>query len=408
MLPQKLSSGICSLNPGVDRLVFSVLMEIDPKGRVVEARFVNGVLRSRARMTYTSVAKILSEHDRSTTMQYAALVPLFEIMQELCLILSDKRHRRGSIDFDLPEAEIRFSENGAISSVLPAERNIAHRIIEEFMLAANECVAQKLAMSRGPALYRVHEKPDPEKVEEFAQFASSLGYKLHRPGKEYRAKDFQKFIAQLEGKPEQRFLAYLMLRSFMQARYSDRNLGHFGLASSAYTHFTSPIRRYPDLVVHRLLKECLKDEPSASWRAEIARRLPEIALHTSNREQIAEEAEREIERIKKAQFMADKIGELFEAIVLSVLPQGFWVELLLHYVEGFVPVNTLIDDKYHYDERTRALIGERKKRRFQLGSRIQVRLDSVNVETGRLTFSVTSAGYRGAANTSARLSSGLQ
>jgi ribonuclease R len=347
-------------------------------------------VRSRERMTYTSVARILVDQDPNEKARYAELALLFADMEELCLILSKKRYRRGSVDFDLPEAEIQFDEGGKVISVLPAERNIAHRIIEEFMLLANECVAEKLTSSDGPALYRVHEKPDPLKVEEFAEFALSLGYKLEKRDGEYRPKDFQKFVAQMEGKTEQRFLVYLMLRSFMQAHYSEHNVGHFGLATAEYTHFTSPIRRYPDLIVHRLLKECLMQEPSSAWREKMRQRMPEIAIHTSSRERIADEAEREIERIKKAQFMADKIGEEFEAIVFSVTRQGFFVELLEHYVEGFVPLGTLIDDDYQYSEKTRSFAGKRRRNRYQLGSRMKVRLDSADLETARLTFSVGS------------------
>ncbi|HTY63608.1 MAG TPA: ribonuclease R [Acidobacteriota bacterium] len=390
MLPPRLSSGICSLMPGADRLVLSALIEIDPKGKVLGPRFAEGVLRSRERMTYTSVAKILADRDPDARARYAELVPLFETMEELCLILSKKRYRRGAVDFDLPEAEIQFDETGKVISVVPAERNIAHRIIEEFMLQANECVAEKLSNSRGPALYRVHEAPDPLKVEEFAEFAQSLGYRLEKHDGDYRPKDFQKFVLQMEGKPEQRFLVYLMLRSFMQAHYCERNLGHFGLAAAEYTHFTSPIRRYPDLLVHRLLKDCLSKQPSLDWRENMRTRLPELALYTSARERTADEAEREIEKIKKAQFMAGKIGEEFEAIVFSATRQGFFVELLEHYVEGFVPLGTLIDDEYQFREATRSFTGKRRRNRFQLGSRVRVRLDSSDLETGRLSFSVVS------------------
>jgi len=390
MLPPKLSSGICSLNPGVDRLVLSALIEIDPKGQIIGKRFTRGILRSRERMTYTSVAKILVDSDPKERSRYAELVPLFETMEELCLILSKKRYRRGAVDFDLPEAEMQFDEGGKVISVLPADRNIAHRIIEEFMLLANECVAEKLTSSGGPALYRVHEAPDPLKVEEFAEFARILGYRLEKHDGQYRPKDFQKFILQMEGKPEQRFLVYLMLRSFMQAHYSERNLGHFGLAAAEYTHFTSPIRRYPDLLVHRLLKECLAKQSAPAWQEVMRARLPECARQASARERIADEAEREIEKIKKAQFMADKIGEEFEAIIFSVSRQGFFVELMEHYVEGFVPQGTLIDDDYQYKEATRSFTGKRRRGRFQLGSRIRVRLDSADMETARLSFSVTS------------------
>lgn len=388
MLPPRLSSGICSLGPGADRLVLSALVEIDPKGKVLGKRFARGVVRSRERMTYTSVAKILEERDPGERARYAALVPAFERMEALCRILSKKRHRRGAVDFDLPDAAMQFDEGGNVSGVAQAERTIAHRIIEEFMLLANECVARELAASGGPALYRVHEEPDPEKAEEFAAFALNLGFRLEQAGDEWHPKDFQKFVERLEGKPEQRFVVYLMLRSFMQAHYSERNRGHFGLASPAYTHFTSPIRRYPDLVVHRLLKECMAKEPSAAWRESMRARLPEIAAHASARERAADDAEREIEKIKKAQFMADKVGEEFDAVVFSATRQGFFVELLEHYVEGFVPLGTLIDDEYEYKEATRAFVGRRRRRRYQLGTRVRVRLDRADTETARLDFSV--------------------
>jgi ribonuclease R len=387
MLPHNISSGICSLKPGEDRLVFSVLMEVDGKGNVVQSRFVEGVLRSKERMTYTSIAKILLEKDQTEMRRYAALGSLFEEMEELCLILSQKRRRKGAVDFDLPEAEIEFDSNGKVISVVQAERNIAHRIIEEFMLLANETVARKLTASGGPALFRIHEKPDARKVDEFAEFALTLGYKLEHDLQEYRPMDFQKFVAKLEGKIEGRFLAYLMLRSFMQARYSEKNLGHFGLATREYTHFTSPIRRYPDLFVHRLLKECLKPEPSKEWQAAMKQRLPDIASHTSSRERVANEAEREIEKIKMAQFMAGKVGDEFEAIVFSVTKQGFFVELLDHFIEGFVPVATLIDDRYVYRDRTHSFVGERRRKHFELGKRVQVRLDRADLENYRLTFS---------------------
>jgi ribonuclease R len=390
MLPAKLSSGICSLKPGVDRLVLSALMEIDAKGKIISKRFVEGVMRSRERMTYSSVAKILVERDPNERQRYADLVPLFETMEELCLILSKNRYRRGAVDFDLPEAEIQFDEEGKVISILPAERNIAHRIIEEFMLLANECVAARLTVSGGPALYRVHEEPDPAKVDEFAAFAHNLGYRLEKRDGKYRPKDFQRFVQQMEGKAEQRFLIYLMLRSFMQAHYSESNLGHFGLATDEYTHFTSPIRRYPDLMVHRLLKAYVAREFSEEWRAKTLECMPEIASHASSRERIADEAEREIEKIKKAQFMAGKIGEEFEAIVFSATRQGFFVELLDHYVEGFVPLDTLIDDDYQYRESTRSFVGRRRHNSLQLGSKLRVRLDSADLETARLAFSFVS------------------
>jgi ribonuclease R len=387
MLPPRLSSGICSLKPGVDRLVLSALMEVDLRGRIITRRFVEGVLRSRARMTYTSVRNILVNRDPGERAVYSELIPLFEMMEELCRILSKKRYRRGSLDFDLPEAEMEFDENGKVTRIIPSEHHLAHRIIEEFMILANECVAERLTASGGPALYRVHEKPDPVKVEEFAEFASTLGYALERHDGQYRPKDFQKFVFQLEGKPEQRFLAYLMLRSFMQARYSEANIGHFGLAADQYTHFTSPIRRYPDLLVHRFIKALLGEPRPGGWQQAMKDSLHEIANHTSERERTAAEAEREIEKIKKVQFMADKVGEEFDAIVFSVVRQGFFVELLEHFVEGFVPLGTLIDDHYEHIEKTHCIIGKGRRRHFQLGSKVRVRLDRADLETARLTFS---------------------
>ncbi|MBN2320759.1 MAG: ribonuclease R [Acidobacteria bacterium] len=389
MLPPEVSSGICSLLPDVDRLALSALMEINGRGKVVQSRFTRSILRSRARMTYTSLAGILLDRSIEDKKRYADLVPLFHTMQELCEILSEKRYRRGAVDFELPEADIRFDKNGKVTGVLAAERTIAHRIIEEFMLLANECVAEKLQTSGSPALYRVHEKPDREKVDEFAELAESLGYRLEKYKGQYRPKDFQVFVRHMEGKPEQKYLLYLMLRSFMQARYSEENVGHFALATPAYTHFTSPIRRYPDLVVHRLLKAVIDRKSSAGiLQEEITDRLPEIASHTSSRERNADEAEREIEKIKKAQFMADKIGQKFEGTIISVTGRGFFVELTDHYVEGFVPFTTLIDDNYRFSEKTQSIIGSRRQRRFRPGAGISLLLDNVDMENARLLFSV--------------------
>jgi ribonuclease R len=388
MLPPKLSGGICSLKPNEDRLVFSVQMEVDTRGRVVSSKFAEGLIRSRARMTYTSLAAILEEKDQDECQRSSQLIPMFEMMRELCLVLSKVRERRGAVDFDLPEAKIQFDANGKVLDVVPAERNIAHRVIEEFMLLANETVAKRLETWGGPALYRVHEKPDTSKVQAFAEFALALGYKLENHNGEYRPRDFQRFVAQLEGKSEGRFLSYLMLRSFMQARYSEKNIGHFGLAAAEYTHFTSPIRRYPDLVVHRLLKECLRTDPSKTRTARMNEKIHEIASHTSVRERIADEAEREIEKAKKVQFMADKTGSEFDAVVFSVIRQGFYIELLEHYIEGFVPAATLIDDDYYYREETHSFVGDRRHGRFELGSKVRVRLDNADTESYRLTFSV--------------------
>jgi ribonuclease R len=388
MLPPRLSSGICSLKAGEERLVFSVIMDIDQRGEVVSKRFSKGLLLSQARLTYTEVAEVLLKRDPEQRKRHSRLLPTLETMEELCRILAKKRYRRGAVDFDLPEAEIEFDETGKVISVVQAERNLAHRIIEEFMLLANESVAAQLSSCGGPALYRIHEKPDTQKVNDFAEFALALGYRLENRAGEYRPRDFQKFVEQLEGKVEGRFLAYLMLRSFMQARYSEVNVGHFGLATAEYTHFTSPIRRYPDLVVHRLLKNVVGKSADAGWRAKMAEQMPVVAAHTSARERNADEAEREIEKIKKVEFMAGKIGDEFDAIVFSVTRQGFFIELADHFVEGFVPSGTLVDDRYLYKERTHTFVAERNKKRFELGSRIRARLDHADRESFRLIFSV--------------------
>ncbi|MBN2242151.1 MAG: ribonuclease R [Acidobacteria bacterium] len=387
MLPPKLSSGICSLLPDADRLVLSALMEINGKGKIVRSRFTKGIVRSRERMTYKSLAAILLDGGDEEKKRYADLVPLFQTMRELCEILSEKRYRRGAVDFELPEADIRLDESGKVVEIKAAERTIAHRIIEEFMLLANECAAETLHSAGGPALYRIHEKPDGEKVDEFADMAASLGYRLEKYKGRYRPKDFQVFVRRMEGKPEQKYLVYMMLRAFMQARYSEENVGHFALATPAYTHFTSPIRRYPDLVVHRLLKAAIDPKSRGTPEDGMTGRLPEIAAHASSRERIAEEAEREIEKIKKAQFMADKIGREFRGFVISANRQGLLVELREHYVEGFVPLTGLTDDRYRYNERSRSFAGSRRQKRFQPGSGMRVRLDAVDGESGRLIFS---------------------
>ncbi len=385
MLPPKLSSGISSLRPGVDRLVLSAILEIDGRGNVLRSRFARGVLRSRARMTYAAVAGILRGGDSPGEGLDPGIAPMLRMMQELSTILYRKRFRRGAVDFDLPEADIRIDAGGRVLSVLAAERNEAHRIIEEFMLAANECAAGRLQAAGAPALFRIHEDPDPAKVEEFALLAAALGYPLERRGELYGPKDFQDFVGRMEGKPEQKYLLYLMLRSFMQARYSEENTGHFGLATEAYTHFTSPIRRYPDLCVHRLLKASLDGGGRCGVWAD---RLPEIARHVSERERVADEAEREMERIKKAQFMAGRVGGEFAGIVTAVSRQGLQVELFDHYVEGFVPMASLVGDDYRYSDRTRSLRGSRRRNRYAPGSRVRVRLDNVDMESARLLFSV--------------------
>ena len=466
MLPLELSTDICSLRPQVERLVLSCIMQIDPRGEIVGCELSEGVIRSAERMTYTAVNAVI-EGDAEARRRYAPLVPTFELMRDLALILNHKRKRRGSIDFDLPEPVIEFDEFGLMKSISRSERNIAHRLIEEFMLSANECVAQYLESKQIASLYRVHEKPDAKRVYDFEVMAATFGYSLgvgplpvHRvqfksdrraargTGKPARTveipKDvhitprmYQKLAAKIAGKPEERILSYLMLRSLKQARYLEENLGHFALAATSYTHFTSPIRRYPDLIVHRILKHVLRhsaerregevpigvasassvnqatvnqathvaEEPASPWskrRDHAAHREPpdklggpisteelhEIAEESSQSERRADDAERELMEWKKAKFMQDRIGEDFDGLITSVTKFGFFVELADLFIEGLVPLNTLTDDFYTYHENTRQIIGQRSRKTYAMGQRIRVLVDRIDPVEKKIQFAV--------------------
>ena len=379
MLPHRLSNGICSLNPAVDRLVLSCLMTIDARGEVTGHRLVEGVIRSAARMTYTDVAAILTGSDPAVAARHRDLVPHFRVMEELCGILNAQRRRRGSIDFDLPEPEVILAATGEMTGILALERNIAHRIIEEFMLAANETVARHLFDARVPSLYRVHERPDPRRLEDFDATAQAFGYHLPRPFTSIEPRTLQALLERTRGRPEERFLSTLMLRSMKQARYSEKRDIHFGLASSCYTHFTSPIRRYPDLVVHRLVKRLLRGGPLAPReRGMLEESLPEAAARSSFRERSADAAENELIQRKKIAFMAARVGEEFEGFVGGVEPSGLKVELREFFVEGTVPVESLTDDRYRFIERRRILQGERGGRVLALGDAVRVRVDKVD------------------------------
>ncbi|MBV8732165.1 MAG: VacB/RNase II family 3'-5' exoribonuclease [Acidobacteriia bacterium] len=413
MLPFELSTNICSLNPHLDRLALSALLEIDHQGAIVAQEFTPGVIRSAERMTYTDVHLIL-EGDAGLRQRYAPLVERFELMRELALILNRKRVRRGSIDFDLPEPLIEFDEWGAMTGVTRAPRNIAHRIIEEFMLAANEAVASHLEHAGIASVYRIHERPDPKRVMEFEEVAVHFGYSLgigaipvsrfdvsaRRRGDGHSARrgrgeivlpagdaisprNYQKLVSKIEGKPEERILSYLMLRSLKQARYSTDNVGHFALAASAYTHFTSPIRRYPDLVVHRLLRAVLaaKTTPPES-------ELTSIAEESSQSERRAADAERELVEWKKVRFMAERIGEEFDALVISTTKYGLFVELADLFVEGLVPIDLLPGDQYTYHENIRKVVGKNTRREFSIGDRVRVALDRVDANERKLQFSL--------------------
>ena len=505
MLPLELSTDICSLRPQVDRLVMSCIMEIDNRGEIIGYEICPGIIRSAERMTYTAVNAVL-EGDESLQSRYAGLVANFELMRELQMVLNRKRERRGSIDFDLPEPVIEFDELGLMKSITRSERNIANRIIEEFMLSANECVAGYLESKGVPSLYRVHEKPDAKRVYDFEVIAATFGYSLgvgplpiqrvqfksdrrssYGTGKRAREIEiskevhitprmYQKLTEKIAGKPEERILSYLMLRSLKQARYSEENLGHFALAATTYTHFTSPIRRYPDLIVHRILKDVLRDSPE-KWDGEVPigslfsgpkgqhppladaalkrrsstgdhsaihnleerpfraasaanktralapehsrpgrphqtdhaspwskRREQEkiqfqdgpipldelhaIAEESSQSERRADDAERELMEWKKAKFMQDRIGDDFDGLIISVTKFGFFVELADLFVEGLVPLNTLIDDRYTYHENTREIIGQHSRRTFRLGQRVRVLVDRIDPVEKKIQFAL--------------------
>ena len=380
MFPAELSTGLCSLNPDVDRLVQSCLMEIDRKGTVVRYEIHDGVIHSNARMTYTDVNAILTAHDPELTARYRDLVPLFERMRELFEILNRRRQRRGSIDFDLKEPEIVLDDQGMVEAIIALERNVAHRIIEEFMLVANETVAQHLDDHEVPSLFRIHEEPDPLKVEEFEEFVATLGYTLNAAADAVKPRHFQKLVEKMRGTPEEKPIAFLMLRTMQKARYDPQNLGHFGLAASSYTHFTSPIRRYPDLVVHRTLRESRHDRLTAGLREELEEDLPEMARHTSERERRADDAERELVQWKKVRFMADKVGDEFEGYITGVTAFGLFIELVEHFVEGLVHISTMADDYYRFVERAHILRGENTGKEYRLGDRVAVQVVKVDME----------------------------
>ncbi len=409
MLPLELSTEICSLKPGVDRLVLSALLEIDHRGDIVKQKFTRGLIRSAERMTYTNV-HLLLEGDAGLRDRYAPLVGRFETMRELALILNRKRVKRGSIDFDMPEPLIEFDEFGQMTGVARSARNIAHRIIEEFMLAANEAVASHLEQAAIASLFRVHEKPEAKRVMDFEEIAASFGYSLGIgaiPVKKYQIKErgrdgrpirkdivmasesivvssrnYQKLVAKIEGTPEERILTYLMLRSLKQARYSNQNKGHFALAALSYTHFTSPIRRYPDLIVHRILSAFLDGKRDLIPQE----RLHAIGNECSETERRAAEAERELVEWKKAKFMEDRVGEEFNGLIISTTRFGFFVELESLFIEGLVPIDTLPGDRYGFSENTRKIIGERSRRQFSIGDHVRVRLDRVDAIERKLQF----------------------
>src|SRR6266540_4613778 len=389
MFPSELSTGLCSLNPHVDRLVQSCLMEVDRRGTVLRYELHDGVIHSNARMTYTEVNAILTDCDPDTIARYKELVPLFETMHELFGILNKRRHRRGSIDFDLKQAEIVLDDEGMVEAIIAAERNVAHRIIEEFMLLANETVAQHLDDYEVPTLYRIHEEPDPLKVAEFEEFVTPLGYSLGVPPDGVKPRHFQKLVEKMRGTPEEKPIAFLMLRTMQKARYDEQNLGHFGLAAKSYTHFTSPIRRYPDLIVHRTLRESRQGLMTEDRKDELTDDLPEIARHTSERERRADDAERELVQWKKVRFMADKVGDEFDGYITGVTAFGLFIELIEHFVEGLVHVSTMADDYYRFVDRAHTLQGENTGRVYRLGDRVTVQVIKVDMERRQIDLGLS-------------------
>ncbi|MGH7832676.1 MAG: ribonuclease R [Candidatus Binatia bacterium] len=387
MLPVELSNGICSLNPGVDRLTKTVRLTIDSKGAVEESEFFDSVIRSQERMTYTDVRRILVDRESERLERYRGLVERFKLMEDLALVLQESRRHRGSLDFDLPEADIVLDLQGVPENIVRSERNIAHRMIEEFMIAANEAVARRLKELDLPLLYRVHEGPDEETLRAIAPFLLSLGYRLALKKDQTSPKEIQRVLARARGKPEERILNRVILRAMKQARYSPENIGHYGLASACYAHFTSPIRRYPDLIVHRVLDDALEGRKlKSSEKEDLLRYLEEAGKHTSQRERIAMDAEREMVALKKSQFMIGKIGEEFSGYIMSLAPFGFFVELEAYFVEGLVRLASLEDDSYQYYEKEQIIKGRRHGRTFRLGDRVHVRVNRVNAFRSEIDF----------------------
>ncbi|MEH7382994.1 ribonuclease R [Bacillus sp. JJ1533] len=388
MIPHRLSNGICSLNPKVDRLTLSCEMEVDRNGVVVKHDIFQSVIKTTERMTYADVNSILVDKDEELRTRYEPLVPMFEEMERLAAILREKRMKRGAIDFDFKEAKVLVDDEGAPYDVVLRERSVGERLIEEFMLLANETVAEHFHWMNVPFIYRIHEDPNEEKLRRFLEFITNFGYLVRGAGNSIHPRALQEVIEAVQGKPEEMVVSTVMLRSMKQAKYDPESVGHFGLSTDFYTHFTSPIRRYPDLIVHRLIRTYLiqgklDNATQDKWKE----RLPEIAEHSSNMERRAVEAERETDSMKKAEYMMDKIGEEYDGIISSVTNFGMFVELP-NTIEGLVHVSYLTDDYYRYDERSYAMIGERTGNVFRIGDEITVRVINVNKDERSVDFEV--------------------
>lgn len=388
MIPHRLSNGICSLNPQVDRLTLSCEMEIDEVGHVVNHEIFQSVIKTTERMTYSDVNKILTEKDEELIKRYEPLVPMFEMMEELAQILRNKRMQRGAIDFDFKEAKVLVDENGKPTDVVLRERSVAERLIEEFMLAANETVAEHFHWLDVPFIYRIHEDPKEDKLRRFFEFITNFGYIVRGTANSVHPRALQEIIEEVQGKPEEMVVSTVMLRSMQKAKYDPESLGHYGLSTEFYTHFTSPIRRYPDTIVHRLIRTYLiEGKLDQATREKWDAMLPDIAEHTSKMERRAVDAERETDELKKAEYMEDKIGEEYDGIISSVTNFGMFVELP-NTIEGLVHVSYMTDDYYRFDERHYAMIGERTGNVFRIGDEITVRVVKVNKDERSIDFEI--------------------
>lgn len=389
MLPHKLSNGICSLNPHVDRLTMSCQMTIDRNGKVIHHEIFESVIQSKERMTYTDVYKIIGEKDEELMKKYEHIVPMLNNMADLASILRQKRIDRGAIDFDFKESKVIVDEQGWPTDIVIRERTAAERLIEEFMLAANETVAEHFHWMQVPFLYRIHEDPKAEKLQRFFEFLTNFGIVVKGSGNKVHPRALQEIVESIEGMPEETVISTMLLRSMQQAKYFEESLGHFGLSADFYTHFTSPIRRYPDLIVHRLIRTYLinKDvssETIAHWNANMS----EIAQHTSERERRAVDAERDTDALKKAQYMLDKIGEEFDGVISSVTNFGMFVELE-NTVEGLVHVSYMTDDYYRFDDRQMMMIGEHTGKQFRIGDEVTIKVVSVKPEESAIDFEIS-------------------
>ncbi|CAM5198560.1 Ribonuclease R OS=Ureibacillus acetophenoni OX=614649 GN=rnr PE=3 SV=1 [Ureibacillus acetophenoni] len=388
MIPHRLSNGICSLNPQVDRLTLSCEMIIDRNGHVVEHEIFQSVIKTTERMTYSDVNKILVDEDKDLIERYEPLVPMFKDMEELAEVLRNKRFERGAIDFDFKESKVLVNEDGWPTDIVLRDRGTAERLIEEFMLVANETIAEHFHWMNVPFIYRIHEDPKPEKLNRFFEFVTNFGLVVKGTGNSVHPKALQEIIKAIEGLPEEPVISTMLLRSLQQAKYYPESIGHFGLSTDYYTHFTSPIRRYPDLIVHRLIRTYLvQGDVSKETTFKWAQAMDEIADHTSDRERRAVDAERDTNALKKAQFMSDKIGEEFEGMVSSITNFGIFVELP-NTVEGLVHISNMTDDYYRFDDRQMIMVGEHTGRIFRIGDEVQVRVTNVVIEESSVDFEV--------------------